>query len=92
MKKKNQYQALNGCGFLPNKWYCKDAVGGRNSVSAGKIVMPSNICLCHSTNAKEVPKKKQFFSVICRQIWRDNCQNRILMGVFLADCVSMRGK
>lgn len=62
------------------------------SVSAGKIVMPSNICLCHSTNAKEAPKEKQFFSVICRQIWRYNCQNRILMGVFLADCVGMRGK
>lgn len=36
--KKVPYQALNGCGFLLNKWCCKDAVGGRNSVSTGEIL------------------------------------------------------
>lgn len=90
--KKVQYQALDGCGFLLNKRCYKDTVGGRNSVSAGEILSCLITCLCHSASAEEVHEKKQFLSGICRQIWRDNCRTGILIGVFSADRVGVRGQ
>lgn len=32
-----QCQALNGCGFLLNQQYSKEAVGGSNGISAGDV-------------------------------------------------------
>lgn len=67
--KKIQCQALNGCGFLLNQQYWKEAGGGSNRFSAGEMLCSIN----SATATPHVPRsaqKKQIFSEICRQIWR----------------------
>lgn len=83
--KKIQCQALNGCDFLLNQQYWKQAVGGSNCISAVELLCLINSVPLHICQGGAWEK-----AVFQWNLKRDNCQHRILIGRFSAAWMGVR--